>query len=94
MVEDNAGSIWFGTKGHGLSRFDGKSTIEYTGRQGLPGKTVFSATEDRNGDIWIGAEDGGLTKFMKDRQNKNKGYFINYSTTAGLREGRCHEYDG
>jgi two-component system, sensor histidine kinase ChiS len=87
MVEDNAGSIWFGTKGHGLSRFDGRSTIEYTARQGLPGKTVFSATEDQNGDIWIGAESGGLTKFTKDRQNKNKGSFLNYSTTQGLSIG-------
>jgi two-component system, sensor histidine kinase ChiS len=87
MVEDNAGSIWFGTKGNGLSRFDGRSTIEYTAMQGLPGKAVFSATEDRNGDIWIGAEKGGLTKFMKDRQNKNKGYFINYSSAQGLRDG-------
>lgn len=87
MVEDNTGSIWFDTKGHGLSRFDGRSTIEYTARQGLPGKTVFSLTEDQNGDIWIGAEDGGLTKFMKDRQHKNKGYLINLSKSQGFSAG-------
>jgi two-component system, sensor histidine kinase ChiS len=87
MVEDNAGSIWLGTKGSGVSRFDGRSTIEYTSMQGLPGKTVFSVTEDQHGDIWIGAEDGGLTKFMIDPYDKNKGYFLNYSSGHGLRDG-------
>jgi two-component system, sensor histidine kinase ChiS len=89
MVEDNAGSLWFGTKGNGLSRFDGKSTIEYTARQGLPGKTVFSITEDHNGDIWIGAEKGGLTKLTQGHQDLNKGNFVNYSTTQGLRDGNA-----
>ncbi len=89
IIEDIAGSLWFGTKGNGLSRFDGKSTFEYTNRQGLPGKTVYSVTEDKNGDIWVGAENGGITKFTQGLQNKNKEYFVNYSTTQGLREGNA-----
>jgi two-component system, sensor histidine kinase ChiS len=84
IVEDQAGSIWFGTKGHGLSKLNGRSTIEYTAMQGLPGKAVFSATEDHKGDIWIGTEDGGLTKFTKDWENNKKGYFTNYSSVQGL----------
>ncbi len=86
MVEDNAGSLWFGTKGSGLSRFDGRSTIEYTNNQGLPGKTVYALAEDKNGDIWIGAEKGGITKLTRGLQDKNKGYFDNFSTMQGLTE--------
>jgi len=86
MVEDNAGSLWFGTKGNGLSRFDGRSTIEYTNNQGLPGKTVYALAEDKNGDIWIGAEKGGITKLTQGPQDKNKGYFVNFSTMQGLTE--------
>lgn len=85
MVEDDSGSIWLGTKGNGLIRLDGRSTIEYSSRQGLPGETVYAVALDQNNHIWIGAENGGITKFIP--RNQNMGSLVNYSTAQGLKSG-------
>jgi ligand-binding sensor domain-containing protein len=84
ITEDASGSIWFGTTGGGLSRYEGLSTLEYTREQGLTGKAVFSLTEDTAGNLWFGVQEGGITKLERDRLNPNNDSFIHYSTAQGL----------
>jgi len=56
------GSIWAGTWGGGVSRFDGKQWVSYTTRDGLSGNIVYSIVRDNNGVFWFGT-DNGLSRF-------------------------------
>jgi len=58
MVVDDDGSVWAGTWGGGLSRFDGKTWRHYTVADGLPGNHVFMLYRDAKGTMWIGTNEG------------------------------------
>lgn len=55
---DSQGSVWAGTWGGGLSRFDGKRWVNYTTAEGLPGNHVFMLHKDGSGKLWIGTNNG------------------------------------
>jgi len=55
---DDAGHVWAGTWGGGLSRFDGKNWMTLTVADGLPGNHVFALGRDRQGTLWIGTSRG------------------------------------
>ncbi|MFC1750376.1 two-component regulator propeller domain-containing protein [Pseudomonadota bacterium] len=56
-VEEN-GTIWAGTWGAGLSRFDGKAWKTYTTSDGLPANHIFMLYLDTQGELWIGTSKG------------------------------------
>lgn len=58
MVVDDQGTVWAGTWGGGLSRFDGNNWRHYTVADGLPGNHVFMLHRDSKGTLWIGTNDG------------------------------------
>lgn len=60
LVVDEGGTVWAGTWGAGLSRFDGKDWITYTESDGLPANHIFSLSSD--GGIWVGTS-RGLSRF-------------------------------
>jgi ligand-binding sensor domain-containing protein len=66
LFQDSAGTIWVGTWGGGLARFDGKAWRVLTTREGLASNAVTCFAEDRQGRIWI-ATDGGLSVFDGER---------------------------
>jgi signal transduction histidine kinase/ligand-binding sensor domain-containing protein len=52
-------SIWVGTLGAGLSRFDGHRFLPaLTSRDGLPSDDIFALAGDRQGDLWAGTDRG------------------------------------
>lgn len=55
---DRQGTVWAGTWGGGLSRFDGQRWINYTTADGLPGNHVFMLHKDGSGKLWIGTNNG------------------------------------
>lgn len=57
-VQDKTGNIWFGTTGAGVYRYDGKTFTNFTEKDGLLNKTVFSIIEDKSGNIWVATDDG------------------------------------
>ncbi len=59
---DKNGNLWFGTTLGGISRYDGKSFTNFTGKQGLPGEQGFCAYEDKDGNMWFGTW-GGASKY-------------------------------
>jgi streptogramin lyase len=61
-LQDKAGSLWFGTIGDGVYRYDGKLFFNYTMKEGLNSNTVWSILEDKSGNIWIGT-DAGACRF-------------------------------
>jgi ligand-binding sensor domain-containing protein len=47
------GSIWAGTDGNGLARFDGTSWQSFTTHNGLPGNYIKDQTVKPNGELWL-----------------------------------------
>lgn len=62
-LQDKAGSLWFGTAlGDGVYRYDGKSFINFTKKNGLSSNCIVSMLEDKSGNIWFGT-DSGLCRY-------------------------------
>ncbi|MDR0802808.1 two-component regulator propeller domain-containing protein [Fluviicola sp.] len=57
-IQDHKGYLWFGTRGGGLSRFDGQNFESFTDRKGLVNNYIYSLIEDRKHQLWIGTNDG------------------------------------
>jgi ligand-binding sensor domain-containing protein len=55
---DDAGHVWAGTWGGGLSRVDGKRWMTLTVADGLPGNHIFALGRDPEGTLWIGTSRG------------------------------------
>ncbi len=51
-------SVWAGTWGGGVSRFDGAKWMNFTEKQGLAGNIVYSMTQDSRGVFWFGTNKG------------------------------------
>lgn len=62
LAVDEAGVVWAGTWGAGLSRFDGRTWRTYTHDQGLPSNHVFAIEIDADGDLLVGTS-RGLARF-------------------------------
>ncbi len=75
LLQDSRGYIWIGTKDGGISRFDGKTFVNYNKQSGVGDNTINCLFEDKSGNIWIGTQKNGVTKF--------NGYeFIQYNKSA------------
>ncbi|MFK7925273.1 MAG: two-component regulator propeller domain-containing protein, partial [Bacteroidia bacterium] len=55
---DQRGFIWLGTRGGGLSRFDGKEFQNLSSQEGLINNYIWTICEDGNHDIWLGTDNG------------------------------------
>ena len=58
ILQDKAGTLWFGTTANGLYKYDGKSFTQYLVADGLNSNSVYTLFEDKDGKIWIGTEVG------------------------------------
>ena len=58
LAVDRQGTVWAGTWGGGLGRFDGKKWTNYTTKEGLPGNHVSLLHVSRQGQLWIGTNNG------------------------------------
>jgi len=52
------GTVWAGTWGGGLARFDGASWTNLTAADGLPGNHIFMLHYDPGGTLWVGTNNG------------------------------------
>lgn len=62
IAVDDDGSVWAGTWGAGLSRWDGKQWKTLTMADGLPSNHVFMLKKGPKGELWIGTN-RGLAKY-------------------------------
>lgn len=58
IEQDSRGYIWMGTRGGGLSRYDGERFETYTEADGLSSNYIWSLAPDDKGELWIGTEQG------------------------------------
>jgi ligand-binding sensor domain-containing protein len=98
IAEDAEGNIWFGRDGYGASKFNGKSFVHFTTKEGLNSNNVQSIVPDNEGNIWIGTRvaekdnadtekrfgQGGLNKYDGDK-------FIHFPERKGLIENDVYE---
>jgi ligand-binding sensor domain-containing protein len=58
ITADNKGNLWFGTKGGGISVYDGSKWTSYTTANGLNSNNILCLAADKDGVIWIGTDSG------------------------------------
>jgi len=58
ITADKKGNMWFGTKGGGISVFNGSEWKNYTTSNGLNSNNILCLTTDNDGVVWIGTDDG------------------------------------
>lgn len=51
-------SVWAGTWGAGVSRYDGRTWRNLTTKDGLAGNIVYSIARDAKGVLWFGTDNG------------------------------------
>jgi ligand-binding sensor domain-containing protein len=56
--QDKMGNLWLGTRGGGISVFDGFEFKSYTDQDGLPNNIINDIEEDSKNRIWIGTNSG------------------------------------
>jgi ligand-binding sensor domain-containing protein len=61
---DSEGVVWIGGSG-GLTSFDGKSWVTYSGFESRFSKGISEITVDPKGNIWVGTEGGGIVVIKK-----------------------------
>lgn len=74
IIQDSRGYLWMGTRGGGITQFDGLKFKTYTQKDGLSSNYIFCIKESQNGWLWIGSNNG-LSHF-------NGKKFTNYSITG------------
>lgn len=62
LVAAPDGTIWAGTWGGGVARFDGKTWQNFTVKDGLSGNMVYAIARDTKGVFWFGT-DNGVTRY-------------------------------
>jgi diguanylate cyclase (GGDEF)-like protein len=60
LYRDSRGTLWLGTVGGGLSRYDAEKDqfVHLTKKDGIPHNTVRSIIEDNDGNLWVGTATG------------------------------------
>lgn len=67
FAEAPLGTVWFGTRGAGLFRFDGESHKLVAHNLGITGKRTIALHRDARGRLWLGTADSGLYLLQSDR---------------------------
>ena len=62
MVQDSRGSIWVGTNGGGVVRFDGDSKTIFSKKDGLPSNGIRCLYIDSQENLWVATMEG-IAKF-------------------------------
>ncbi len=87
VMEDAAGSMWFGTDGAGLLRWKDGQFTRFTREHGLSSDFVWALRAEPDGALWVGTYGGGLTR-LKD------GRAVSCTTRHGLVDDViCHIAD-
>ena len=58
LLQDKRGFLWMGTRGGGLSKYDGINFKTFTEKDGLSNNYIYDIKQDKNGNLWIGTNNG------------------------------------
>ncbi|MBL7895242.1 MAG: SpoIIE family protein phosphatase [Bacteroidia bacterium] len=77
MAIDNTGNVWMGSWSGGVTKFDGKTFLNYTVNDGLSSLYIYSFYPDSKNNLWVCTWDGGLCKLSGNE-------FSYFKTSNGL----------
>ncbi len=78
LARSSDGALWIGLRSSGVMRYDGKSYVNFTKDDGLPGSVVYDIYQDPSGAMWFATE-MGLTRY-------DERTLVTYTTRDGLTE--------
>lgn len=81
VFQDKAGNIWFGTQGNGVGRYDGKSLVYFTPKDGFDATVVRGILEDKSGNLWF-ATNNGVVRY--DPKGSAGSSFTGFTVKDGL----------
>jgi signal transduction histidine kinase len=95
IYEDREGTLWIGTKGGGLNRYQGDKFTAYTSRQGLFSDEVYEILEDDSGFFWMSCRKGIFRVNRRDLDALDRGETqvincIAYGKVDGLVSVQCN----
>ncbi|MBA3664293.1 MAG: regulator [Bacteroidetes bacterium] len=70
IAEDRNSNIWFGTEGGGAYRYNGKSLMHISEKDGLGNNKVLDILEDKDGNMWFCTYGGGIARFNPAEENR------------------------
>ena len=59
ILQDREGNLWCGTRGGGVSRYDGQTWTNFTEADGLAYNHLNTIFQDQEGHLWFGTGDSG-----------------------------------
>jgi PAS domain S-box-containing protein len=89
IYEDQTGTLWIGTSGGGLNKFDRKSERFFHYQEdennpfSLSDNNIYSIYEDRSGHLWFCTLLGGLNKLVPGEKEGDPQKFIAYQHDPG-----------
>ena len=94
---DSGKTIWIGTAGGGLNRFDPatETFTHYTEKDGLPNNVVYAILEDRAGNLWM-STNKGLSRFtlsaVEGSAVEGQNAFRNFDVRDGLQSNEFNSF--
>jgi len=87
ILEASDSTLWIGTAGGGLNKFDREmqSFTHYYVKDGLPNNTIKGIREDDKGNLWL-STNRGLSKFNPETE-----IFKNYDISDGLQDNEFYQ---
>jgi hypothetical protein len=70
LIEDKSGNLWIGSRGGGVSKYDGKYLTHFHEKDGFLSNDIWALMEDRKGNIWIGSNGDGIVCYEGNQENK------------------------
>ena len=73
ITQDRSGTLWFGTDGQGIFRFNGSTFTNFSRKDGLVDDRINSLMADRAGNLWVGTVNMGLCRYEASTFSKREG---------------------
>lgn len=78
IFQDSKGSLWFGTIGEGVVKYDVETLRYFSNPEGFYNQTVYAITEDKDGNMWFGTDQGVYKYDGKSFKNYNQKDGLNH----------------
>jgi PAS domain S-box-containing protein len=95
ITGEDDGTLWLGTNGGGLLRFQNGHFIRFTTKEGLFDDAVFKILDDGAGSLWL-SSNLGVSRVAKDQLNAFAAHRIHkisyraFGTADGMRIAECN----